>query len=320
MFLDTATGKVVDYCSEFSRTSFEVVHEGDYLLLNTGLTVECINLNTRRRQWVKPMHSAAWFYAHNGYVYNIYNYHSSGKASIVRSPVDRPDYETVYFFNRTDRFYPMFTSIGFGTLSNGNEIMVWKNRSYAGASDRTEFFAYDLTADTLMWRNTDLPYFSLLSQPIIDDDRVYGMVNNYVVCLNAFTGETLWKTNVDKLIKPQFNSGLQEGEAVVTEGQIVILGTAHKLFALDKSDGSLSYYASTVPDFIGEHLTYFEGKLFFSSGTLQIVEAETGQRLIFNPFNDEVDHIRGEIVIDPDRRVMYFSDNHYAYCARIPKL
>tara|TARA_R110000868_G_scaffold409767_1_gene695968 strand:- start:501 stop:1718 length:1218 start_codon:yes stop_codon:yes gene_type:complete len=301
------------YMSEISA------YDGKFLLLSTGRSIDCINLQTRQTQWQSLLPSSGPFiYAKDNFIYTSLSFNAKRSAAIIRSPTDRKDWDTVYTFHQTDGFLPNFDSMGFGTLENGDAIIVWKNRSYRGSTHRTDIFAYNLNADSLMWRNTNFMLNSGVLPLQIENNKVYGAVNNQVFALELNNGITLWRRDFNDLVEYPDRANFDNGAMLIYDDAFILKGQGEEMVFLNKLNGALRRVVKNLPGDIRSRFTLFEGKLFFSAGKLVVVDALTTEVLLKSKESDPFEIIRSNIIIDPDQRYMYFHDALYLYCVRIP--
>ena len=162
LFMDTATGEVRKYWNDYSNgpdafDSEGTLKEGRYLLLRKSSSIDCIDLESVQTQWQSNAVSGLPnLYAKDGFIYATADYNNGRSNAIMRTPVDQLAWDTVFAFTKTDRYMPDFIAFGFGTLANGDQVIVWKNRNWGSGHGTTDIFAFNLTADSLMWRNRDL--------------------------------------------------------------------------------------------------------------------------------------------------------------------
>lgn len=323
LFIDSSNGSVQHYWGDFSSGSDafyseRTAHEGDYLVLRQFNTIDCINLVTRQKQWHTHKYSGLPFiYANEGYVYAAISFNNERSNAIIRSPLETQDWDTLYSFTKTDKYKPDFIGFGFGQLSNGDEVIVWKNRNWGANGFLTDIFAFNISADTLLWRNRDLDLNSLINPLQVIENRVIGDLRTDLFSIDLETGELIWRRNVQKSIINTYPIASLEA-IYIGETSIVVKGSSDELVGLVKRTGDINWVQDDNGLGLNSRFTYFEGKLFFASGGLRIVDAQNGDPLISQALSEEIDNIQSNIVIDPDRRVMYFHNGREAFCVRIP--
>lgn len=329
LFMDSATGQIIDYWSDFIESPLSYYAEkscssDEYLFLRNQTSINCINIDSRQTQWQSMLPaSGPWVYTYNQFIYTGIDYNGNQSAAIIRSPVDDEAWDTVYNFNRTDRFDPSFDSMGFGELSNGDQVVVWKNRSYTGSAERTDIFAYNITADTLLWRNMNMNVNSGVIPLKVKEEKVYGLVRNHAFCINLLSGDLIWYKNLNKIANPTFPFGFFNGDLFLTEDAVIIMGDSDELVGVNQFDGNLSFIEDNIPGAysgsIEDRFSYFEENLYFSTGNaLVIVNAINGD-LVYSSDINEFGVISSRIIIDPERRVMFLHNGREAFCVKIPR-
>lgn len=328
IFLDTANGTTLDYWSDYSDGPFTysseaMAFENELLLLGGQRSVDCINLNTRQTQWHGPVgDNSPFIYIHDGFLYRGIEYNGQNphnySAAVMRTPIDVMNWDTVYAFDRTDNFKPGFSSMGFGTLHNGDEVVVWKNRSFIGSTNRTDIFAYNLTADTLLWRNMEFNESSGIIPLRIEDGVVYGLLQYHAVAIDLTTGETLWKTDFRRINTTIPGIEFFGGDLHVEPAHIIIKSQSDELIALRRNTGKPAWMKQDVSLSPDDRFTYFEGKLFYAAHKLVVVDVMSGESLLKEQRTEHLGDVRSRIVIDPVRRVMYMHNGREALCVKIP--
>ncbi len=325
LFLDSSTGQVEHLFSNYQRNPVPYYEEKvcafeQYLLLRDRKSIQCLNMESKQLQWYSDLKdSGPWIYAHQGYVYTSIDYNNYESAAIIRSPVSSENWDTVFAFTINDDYLTDFGAIGFGEAGNGDQIMVWKNRSWKSTSPRTDIFAYNLSADTLMWRNTDLEVNSGIIPLKIKDDKVFGLVNSHAFAMDLQNGRTLWLKNLRELFTPTLDISFFSGDFYLEDDLMIIKGDSDELVTLYAASGLQKSILQDYGYNFSGRFSYFEGKLFFGSDGLRIINAYTGENLINERQREQFGNIKEAIEIDPLRRVMYFNDGRFNYCVKIPE-
>lgn len=323
LFLDTANGEILNYWSDYEDghalySGETSASEKGYLFLSTHTSIDCLNLETGQTQWQGVYgNNGPHIYTSEGYVYRAieFNGGSPTEAAILRSPVQTEVWDTIYSFIKTDKYSPSFDSFGFGNLENGDEVIVWKNRNWGAAGFLTDIFAYNLTADTLMWRNREMDASSSIVPLRIANGIIYGEANENVFALSLAGGELLWRKNINSHILLNY-SNVQD--IYVSANQLLIFTDSEYILSLNPMLGDIQWVKGGNGGGLRDRVSYFEGKLFFPSGGLRIVDVTNAEPLISETLSEEIDDIKSKIVIDPDRRVMYFHNGREAFCVKIP--
>lgn len=325
LFHDTASGMVLRSWSDYIKGHAPYLHEssaqvGEYLILCQSGSINCINLNTGQTAWQSVLNgNRNLIYTNKSHVYVGVTFNGDRGAAILRSPVDQEKWDTVYSFNRTDRFIPFFDSMGFGELSNGDEVVVWKNRSYHSASKRTDIFAYNLTADTLMWRNKDLSYASGILPLQIDGNKIFGAVFGEIFSIDINTGSIVWSRSFDELAAQPKLSNFDLGAMAILGSKLILKGDGPELVYLNKNTGVTDKIINTAEG-IRDQFSFYKHYLVFTSGiSIEFVDRLSGETVFSTMGDSRFSIINSKILFDPSREVLYFHDGNYLYCARIPK-
>jgi len=328
IFFDNTNGEVIDTWSDYIDgvavyTSSSYYNKGEYLVLQTMHSTDCINLATRQRQWASTtnVRQSAFIYGNNGFVYTC-QYSGEKTASVLRSPIDQNNWETIYSFTANGKMSPFFDGIGFGSLPNGDEIVLWQNRTRTPI-DRMEVFAFNITADSLLWRNRDFLDFEVPFPPKVYNGKVYGPLNDGLYCLDLETGETLWTRGYNSVFDHNYLPWAANYIGFYND-QLIVHGYGSKVLYLSPKDGSIFKAVDGYPNGHGEgDYSYYQGKLYFSAAAqLVITDIATGENLATPAKLGELNdiEIRSSITIDPETGKLYFQDGYYLYCVKQPKV
>lgn len=329
MFFDTATGEVVDGWNDYLRDPFispeTVRNVGDFLILGDNEAVSILNMATRTTHWKSGTGlSSTMIYTDGIDVYRGIYWGASAyskHAAIIRSPISHREWDTVYYYIRNEKRSPNFNCIGFGELRNGDQVMIWKNRAseFGGLEPRTDIFGYNLTQDEIMWINQDFWERSGIAPIQIYKGVAYSILQTLAIAIDVETGQTLWTQQFDNV--PGWGvGGIGDGAFVIHNDIMFIKGSKKSLIAVDRHTGRYMWHQPHPVSLIDDRFTVFEDKLFYISNELVICDVETGELLI-QP--EQYEHLgfslRGPVTIDPERRVMYFTNHQEALCVKIPE-
>ncbi len=327
LFLDTANGNINNTWSDYGYGTTLYYGEltaqiDNYLLLSTQRSIDCIHLPSMSTNWSAPIaNNGPHIYPYKNHIYTSYESADGKTATIIRSQAHQKSFELVYSFSGDGSFNHGFDSFGFGQLDNGDDVMVWKNRRWLGGQIPTDIFAYNLTADTLMWRNTDIDINSGIIPLQVENNRVYGLVKYHAFCMDLHSGAMLWYRKITDFVKLSYGVQFFDGDFLIYGDAMLIKGGGNELVSINKSNGTLRYVREDLDPGIEDRFTYFEGKIFFATEDgIAAIDPLLGDDLLKDYNMEGFDEIQSKIVIDPNRRVMYFHDGRYAYCVKIPKL
>ncbi|MGB0980304.1 MAG: PQQ-binding-like beta-propeller repeat protein, partial [Croceimicrobium sp.] len=268
----------------------------------------------------KRRNQLAYVYGHNGFIYT--SRQISSKTSVVlRSPINQKNWKTLYSFTPNGAMEPFFGAFGFGELPNGDDIVLWQNRS-GTPLDRVEIFAYNISADTLLWRNRDFIGFDTPSSPRVYNGKVFGRFIGSIYCLDIETGETIWIKDYENSFE---NSFLPFGISFIGifNDQLIALPNRGKILYLNPKNGNISNAVDGYPDGSGEGVfSEYQGKLYFTSSyQLVVTDIATGENLATPAKLGELNDIDiySSITVDPESGKLYFQDGYYLYCVKQPK-
>jgi len=328
LFFDTVNGEIIDTWSDYIDgvavyTSNCYYDNSDYLVLHTKGSTDCLNIRSKQRQWASKTNNkqSAYIYGNNGFVYTSHMF-GEKTASVLRTPIDQNNWETFYTFTANGKMRPFFDGFGFGNLPNGDEIVLWQNRTRTPI-DRMEVFAFNITADSLLWRNRDFLDFEVPFPPKVYNGKVYGALNDGLYCLDLETGETLWTRGYNSVFDHYYLPWAANYIGFYND-QLIVHGYGSKVLYLSPEDGSIFKAVDGYPNGHGEgDYSYYQGKLYFSAAAqLVITDITTGENLATPAKLGELNdiEIRSSITIDPETGKLYFQDGYYLYCVKQPKV
>jgi outer membrane protein assembly factor BamB len=159
------------------------------------------------------------------------------------------------------------------------------------------------------------------SLPIVDNNKLYLITFKDLYCLDLANGNVLWKQSFPTQIG---NSGM-----VLHKDFVIVQSAFDGMWAIDKNTGLIRWfnrdtYGSTF------WLSYFDGVVYFTStgsSRLWAVNAENGQTIwdevspnAYSNRTPDAGFAFSDVVIDPDRRVLYIADRYYMMCIALPEL
>jgi hypothetical protein len=328
MLINAKNGIIENYWMDHKRESSESnpVLSDNFLIFGNKSKINCLNLTSTATQWKSNITNSSTdeLYASNGYVYRCVSFKqgatSVNTSAILRSPASVEVWDTVFSFAHADNYSHRFLGCAFGNLPNGDDVIVWKNEVNASSyMYNTEVFAYNLLADSLLWRNRDFEGRSEELPLKIVDGVVYSLIHNKAIALDLANGSTRWSCAIPG------NQSFSWGCDFHIEGDnVLVKDPDDKLYYINKSYGYINRMVQGLPSLTGKYV-YFEGKLIGTGDRLAIIDIDTGQDLLkdyslIHPVKDWFRIWFTGISVDPVRRVMYASDGIYAYCIKIPDL
>lgn len=331
LFLDKATGDSLDSWSEYvgrpGYTSWEEQQvTGDRLFISDVQFLNCIHIPTASSIWSSDLSFAegdGLSYINNGYIYRSYEsngYLPNLTGTIIRSPLDREDWQQVYSYTADDDYSVSLSCITSVFLANGDELLLFKNRqwNFDLSQGRMDVFAYNLTADSLLWRNKGLEMWDGGVMPMkVEDSLVFCPGGGYFFALNLYTGEKVWEFDYAGR-SPGNHFGY--GDVFFNGKFLIIKPSGDELFCLTKTTGRLNWWKDKKGWTMKGRFTHFEGKLFYiADADLIVVDDYTGERLLSEERQEHLGKLTGDVRIDPTTRLMYMANYHEALCVKIPE-
>ena len=168
---------------------------------------------------------------------------------------------------------------------NGDEILVLQNRSYAydrlgpdgmyGYS-KMDLMAYNLTADSILWYRYEVDNFSSnVASPVIDGNKVYFYGDRHAYCINPLNGETRWKYFIGDGPEDDFNTA----NILIIGDKLIVKPDNDAMHAVNKETGERIWLNENTASMPGL-LTVHQDTIWFSSGGVLAIDANTGKTLI----------------------------------------
>ena len=171
--------------------------------------------------------------------------------------------------------------------TNGHKNMIY------GSNNRTADLihtvnntvtSYDLEADSIKWSKEVGKFGAFQTSGIIDEDRLYYLVDSSLICLNAETGDLLWKANPNYFdVTYAFGAGMH-----IAGNNLVAIALDRKTVGLNKFTGDLVWlndYDANHPDRLASgsqqfSLGFYNDRIYYISGW--------GQLISLNPFDGTI--------------------------------
>mgnify|MGYP001947449436 CR=1 FL=1 len=200
---------------------------------------------------------------------------------------------------------------------SGDEILVLQNRSYGydkigpdgmyGYS-KMDLMAYNLTSDSILWYRYEVDNFSSGARPAIDGDKVYFYGDRHAYCINPLNGETIWKYFIGDGPEDDFNTA----NILMIGDKLIVKPDNDAMHAVNKETGEriwLNENTAASPYLVLEN----QGTIWFSSGGILAIDANTGKTLIDQYKASDGSWIFS-IAFHPTNGHIYTSDATSFYC------
>ena len=289
--------------SDFGKTEYSF-KSGENFVHAYGKQWISLNVKERKVNWTYVKNSTNFFnirtYGNDEYAYwsDEYDFSNHGKAKkcvIYRSKYDQLLIDTIFDFETSDGYSPQMVGFGFEKLLNGDEVILVKNRSNNPilpwqTASRMDVFAYNITADTMLWYHTGvevnnwggiLPIRTYQGKAIVPG-------HNYIHCFDIATGAKLWEYKV--------NESLTTGDVLIYKQNVLHKDDKNTLTSINISSGNRNWRVNDVGSCKGRVVVYND-KLFYCGGYFRVVNAENG-KLIYTSQGEEWDNA-GPISMTP---------------------
>lgn len=194
---------------------------------------------------------------------------------------------------------------------NGDEILVLQNRTYGWDTDgkpKMDILAWNLTADSMLWYKERLDGHSSSRKPAISGDKVYFYGDQHAYCINALTGETIWKYFIGEGIGNTFYTA----NILIIDNKLVVKPDSRQMHVVDKETGERIWFNKETrasPRMLSVH----KDTIWFSSGWVLGIDANTGEKLI-EWDNNGRGSWSNAVAHHPTNGYIYTSDASYFYC------
>jgi outer membrane protein assembly factor BamB len=199
----------------------------------------------------------------------------------------------------------------------GDEILIMQNRSYGfdrigpdgmyGYS-KMDVFAYNLTADSILWYRYELDGFSSLATPAIDGDNVYFYGDHNAYCIDAETGKTNWKFFIGDGPEDDFNTA----NILLVDNFLVVKPDNEHMHVVQKKNGKLVWTNKETEAMPGM-ITHRNDTLWFASARIYGIDLYTGKKVVEWDDGRWGDWIF-PITPHPALPYIYTTDGDYVYC------
>ncbi len=194
---------------------------------------------------------------------------------------------------------------------NGDKILVLQNRTYSWFGDqehKMDILAWNLTADSMLWYRDSVDGFSSTARPAIDGDKVFFYGDHHAYCINPLNGETIWKYFIGNGPEDDFNTA----NILLLEDKLIVKPDSRHMHAINKESGA-HIWTNLETRAMPGLLTVRNDTIWFSSGWVLAVDANTGEKLI-EWDNDGHGSWIFPVAFHPTNGNIYTSDASHLYC------
>jgi outer membrane protein assembly factor BamB len=317
---------------------FQVFGQKDKVLVNYWRNTYALDTKTGSRSWTISAEGdgnsgGSQAVLIGDYLYKV-NFHGakpkSVSESVVRTHYSSGKWDTLVTIVAPDSFYSNIKGPVLWQNPSGDSILILRDgmlrdvlaTSYEGRYNLVNLYAWNINKKKFEWVINDFmdePFVG--NQPIIDNNKLYLITDKELYCLDLSIGAVLWTQTFPDYIG---SSGV-----VMHNDFIIVQATFDGMWAVDKNTGIIKWHN---PDTYGSTvwLSYFDGVVYFTStgsSRLWAVNAETGKTIwnepspnAFSSRTPDAGFAFSDVVIDPERRVLYIADRYYMMCIALPEL
>ena len=223
------------------------------------------------------------------------------------------EWRPVITFKREDDYGVGLELPVVSTNADGDTILFFQNRQYRyyAPRNRIDFYAYNMTKDTVLWKKSDIsPDVSNKERAVMDqaNHRIFFISRYSVFCWDMETGEEIWRTDLDY-------AGLLSSDYLYHEGKVITVTDQGFLIAFDADTGQRLYYQKKGGCCVAD-IRIHKDKIYYSDTDLFVSDLNTGKTIW--QYNED-GGFNGSPVFDDEKGLMYIMSQYYIYALKIPE-
>jgi outer membrane protein assembly factor BamB len=328
---NTVTGQRVwewtNYLHPISAFS-DIKSTSDKLVVCTGIEVDVIDANTGQTVWATQRQYGSPRIA----VIGDFVYHSFGTKNIgdtvcylVRSPLDHPQWDTVYIAKIKNGYSPSFESMALWINQQGDSVLAFQNRQCnfsTTTNNQIDFIAYNLTKkkEEFSIIDIDKDHNSSVGSVTVFQNKMYFLGIGTVYCIDPLTGTVVWSKAFNG-----FGENFGGDDLHVIMGSLIVKPGGNSIYRLDPSTGNVVWKTDNVSGG-GASLMCKNGIIYFLCGHMNAVSFSSGNLLWDKKSPNQYSPNRyygvflgrSGIAIDPATSNLYTSDDRWAMCIKLP--
>jgi outer membrane protein assembly factor BamB len=180
-------------------------------------------------------------------------------------------------------------------------------------------YAYNLSADSLLWKTPLNQRNSNVALPLIEGDRVYFQASDRVYCFDLLTGKVRWSQDFGG------GKGFLTTNLLIIDDKLICGPHDIELIAVNKLTGQPIWWNYSSGG-SRNYMVHHKGRIYFTamgSAKLHCVDAQTGKSIFAERpptaiDDDRASYFGSEIVIDPKTGLLYTHDRFHALCLKLP--
>lgn len=297
---------------------------GNKLLASARDDFYCIDLDRGTTLWethIQPHSGNPRSWPFGDHIYHDHSqYLFADSIHLVGAPIATGTWDTLLTLRKEDGFVPLIESLaGWAHPQTGDTILFFRHVKLRFADnnvnglEKSDLVAFSTGQRKELWRREQASYLSSTHPLLVEDNRIYFLASEDILCFDALTGETLWE-------KRGFADVMTS--SMVKVGDKLAVNAVEHLYIMDAATGKV---LRDVP--IGSNdssnIAHHNGVLYFTSGySLYAVDINTGQRLWREPSPNGSDKLPAGfqyagVAINHELGLLYTSDAYFAMCIKL---
>lgn len=336
ILMDGRTGNTVWQWDHFIRNPSLGIYSnhlvGDKFFYHDNYETGVIDMKTGSTEWqhiVPNLSSHPRLTVRRNYIYTKHASENGGlrppEVYLVRSPVSHPDWDTIFVLKNKDNSMISIEGPSSWIDPNGDEILVYQERSYNTErwEGEIDFYAFNISADSIKFilRDIEPSGNSNVIAPLIDGNYAYFLGARSVTCIDLIQGQIVWQNLF-------YGDGahLLFSNLLIVNDKLIIKQDHNILQAVNKMDGN-TIWVQNNSGYTPSPMVYHDGIIYYTAngeGKLMAIDAINGAAI----WNEKSPHeyygspheaaFNGGVAIDPELEHIYVSDYYYAMCFKLP--
>lgn len=249
---------------------------------------------------------------------------NDSEAYVIRSlKDDLMNWDTIYTLTRghaTGGSRPNIQSFNLWiNPASGDSILIFQHRM--AFPNRVDVVAYNLNQKEIEWNHDNLTSTGNSNHQQIlvhENNAFFGGAKSYY-CFDLLTGQIKWQYEHPEGVTP---FALFQSTINPHNNSVIVKDGLDGLFSFEISTGSILWYNKEAGNSTGSYNTaprYHNDIIYYhADASLCAVRASTGKLLWKErPFKNGSQLFYGDIVIDPERGVLYATDRKHLYCIKL---
>lgn len=284
-----------------------------------------IDLTTGQTKWSgiteDGTYNTSFFFNRLYHTISFGNSPTSDSTHLIYYDVNNGNKHKVYSLVKTNEYEPYFEPPVAFLNEQLDTILIFQNRTIKiwPADDRTDWYCYNMTKDTLLWylEDIDRDGISNITTPIIEDNKMYYLGQGTVFCIDIHTGEILFERYFGEAGYSLLGSNfvLYKNYFIFKRGDGIVYG-------LDKKTGA-TLWTNTEAAKCCVDLHLYGDRIYICSGEMYILDANTGKLLhkLDPPLYENAPQgaFYAGVYVDVEEELLYTTDGRFLLCMELPE-